>query len=382
MIARGAIRLTIVATRTMFKKRTIDKTNIRKREGDDDGRNVKVGVGGETETSFQNYAIMSADMGTSDAVSAAVAAATAAAAAKSAKPSLVGGSTRGAGMTAVSIGVAFESDKDAKPAQHAGHATYTSEIDTATDRDARAILERSILQQQEEGGKQGTVYRGQAAYDTTFTKKDLTQVLGSSKVTGTQGPIRAPTFLHASTRFDYQPDICKDYKDTGFCGYGDSCKFLHDRGDYKSGWQQEKEWDEQQAKKKKRLEDGMAGCIMDEDGNIVGSDPMSEGATDAEKKDAEKDALPFACLICRGDFKNPVVTSCGHYFCSACILESNKKSLKCPAPACGKQTFGVFNKATKLIKKSGSSSCSSGGGGGDGGGSFGGGSARGQWEDI
>lgn len=26
------------------------------------------------------------------------------------------------------------------------------------------------------------------------------------------------------SRFDYQPDICKDYKETGRCGYGDSCK--------------------------------------------------------------------------------------------------------------------------------------------------------------
>jgi hypothetical protein len=26
---------------------------------------------------------------------------------------------------------------------------------------------------------------------------------------------------------------CKDYKETGRCGYGDSCKFMHDRGDYK-----------------------------------------------------------------------------------------------------------------------------------------------------
>lgn len=40
----------------------------------------------------------------------------------------------------------------------------------------------------------------------------------------TKGPIRAPTFLRATCRFDYQPDICKDYKETGFCGYGDNCK--------------------------------------------------------------------------------------------------------------------------------------------------------------
>ena len=43
-----------------------------------------------------------------------------------------------------------------------------------------------------------------------------------------------------TVRFDYQPDICKDYKETGFCGYGDSCKFVHDRGDYKSGWELDK----------------------------------------------------------------------------------------------------------------------------------------------
>lgn len=47
----------------------------------------------------------------------------------------------------------------------------------------------------------------------------------------------SPTPL--SDSFDYQPDICKDYKETGFCSYGDSCKFMHDRGDYKSGWELE-----------------------------------------------------------------------------------------------------------------------------------------------
>ena len=42
-------------------------------------------------------------------------------------------------------------------------------------------------------------------------------------------------------RWDYAPDICKDYKETGFCGFGDSCKFMHDRSDYKFGWQLERE---------------------------------------------------------------------------------------------------------------------------------------------
>ena len=55
------------------------------------------------------------------------------------------------------------------------------------------------------------------------------------------GPARAPIHYRATSRFDYQPDVCKDFKDTGYCGYGDACKFLHDRSDYKTGWQIEKD---------------------------------------------------------------------------------------------------------------------------------------------
>jgi hypothetical protein len=33
----------------------------------------------------------------------------------------------------------------------------------------------------------------------------------------------------------------------------DNCKFLHDRGDYKSGWQLEREWDADQEKKRKKM---------------------------------------------------------------------------------------------------------------------------------
>ena len=63
----------------------------------------------------------------------------------------------------------------------------------------------------------------------------------------------------------------------------------------------------------------------------------------------EEDELPFACFICREDFKQPVVTVCGHYYCGPCAMEDNKKNPKCRV--CGKKTFGVFNKAVKLIKK-------------------------------
>lgn len=35
-----------------------------------------------------------------------------------------------------------------------------------------------------------------------------------------KGPIQAPSFLRSTVRWDYQPDICKDYKETGYCGFG------------------------------------------------------------------------------------------------------------------------------------------------------------------
>ena len=38
-----------------------------------------------------------------------------------------------------------------------------------------------------------------------------------------KGPFQAPQFLRSTVRWDYQPDICKDYKETGFCGFGGVC---------------------------------------------------------------------------------------------------------------------------------------------------------------
>jgi len=248
-----------------------------------------------------------------------------------------------------SVTTVFESGRDAVPVAYSGDATHTSEIDTATDRDARAILERQIKLSSEDGGGAGGEYRGQAGYKS-FVKKDLAAV-GSNKHSGTQGPIRAPSFVRSSARFDYQPDICKDYKETGFCGYGDMCKFLHDRGDYKSGWQMEREWDEQQSKKKKKLEEGLQGFGgegRDEEGGEGGKED-GEGEEEVNYAIESEEELPFACFLCRESFTNPIVTSCGHYFCSACIIEASKTNTKCPV--CDKQTFGVFNKAKKLLKK-------------------------------
>jgi len=145
------------------------------------------------------------------------------------------------------------------------------------------------------------------------------------KWAGPQKPMAAN--VRMISRFDYQPDVCKDYKETGRCGWGDSCKFLHDRGDYKAGWELERDWVAEQEAKRKKL--------------LNGKTEIEEPSTSSE------DDLPWACLICKGDFKNPVVTRCKHYYCEKCALDHYVKDTKCFA--CKAQTSGIFNTATELI---------------------------------
>ena len=79
-------------------------------------------------------------------------------------------------------------------------------------------------------------YKGSAAY-TPFIKRSEN---APQKHTG---PLKAPTNIRTITVTDFAPDVCKDYKQTGFCGFGDSCKFLHAREDYAQGWQLDKDWE-------------------------------------------------------------------------------------------------------------------------------------------
>ena len=77
----------------------------------------------------------------------------------------------------------FESTREVVPVSYAGDATHTTDIDTAIEKDARTILERSIKLNEDEPGLGGeAVYRGQAGY-SNFVKKDLNQV-SANKITG------------------------------------------------------------------------------------------------------------------------------------------------------------------------------------------------------
>mmetsp|Transcript_190 Transcript_190/g.237 ORF Transcript_190/g.237 Transcript_190/m.237 type:complete len:468 (-) Transcript_190:75-1478(-) len=232
--------------------------------------------------------------------------------------------------------LAVESEGN-KRHEYGGSATATNDVDTAFDHDARAIAEKNIEMQNDGGGvtEDGTkIYRGQAGYKNYIAKDEAS--IGNNKNTGTQGPIRAPAFFRATCRFDYQPDICKDYKDTGFCGFGDSCKFMHDRGNYKTGYQMEKEWDDKQAERKRLISMG------------VDPDAEDEGKGDDEFAVNTGPDMPFACFICRGPFKDPIQTVCHHYFCQNCAVKQfRNEGPNCPI--CTKNTAGIFNNARKLV---------------------------------
>jgi len=158
------------------------------------------------------------------------------------------------------------------------------------------------------------------------------------------GPVRAAGNIRVTARFDYDPSICKDYKETGFCGFGDTCIYLHDRGDTLAGWQLEKQWEEQQRKKKEAQEKEISKFV-----SSMG--PQADGdASDGGDAVTTKDGIPFACYTCREYFKNPVVTICDHYFCEACIMQ-HVRSVGDACPICQKDTGSMFNQPTRLEAK-------------------------------
>ncbi|XP_055631235.1 E3 ubiquitin-protein ligase RNF113A [Toxorhynchites rutilus septentrionalis] len=226
------------------------------------------------------------------------------------------------------IKVVYKSNRSVAPTgpQDQG-ATAELEIETEKQNDAQAIYEKSIeINKELEGKADDKVYRGLNNYTQFYKKKDSALGNAASGMVR-KGPIRAPSNIRSTVRWDYQPDICKDYKETGYCGFGDSCKFLHDRSDYKHGWQLEQE------------ASTTGGTYADD----------SDGDDTKYEIHSDEEELPFKCYICRESFVDPIVTKCKHYFCEKCALANYKKSTRCAV--CGVQTNGMFNPAKELIAR-------------------------------
>jgi RING finger protein 113A len=218
-------------------------------------------------------------------------------------------------------------------------ATAELEIDTSKEMDGRAMREQVLKQaiDRADGFEDDKKYRGTNAYVDYRAGFRREQTISSEKGRGAHGPMRAATNIRSTFVMDYKPDICKDYKQTGFCGWGDACKFLHDRGDYKQGWQLDKDW-EQKEQARKAAEARMAK---------LGEDGVAEESDEEYVND-----IPESCAICDTSWleaKFPVATACGHFFCERCALQHNAKQTTCFT--CDKETGGTFNAAKEIIKR-------------------------------
>ncbi|KAH7912422.1 hypothetical protein BJ138DRAFT_1004522 [Hygrophoropsis aurantiaca] len=207
---------------------------------------------------------------------------------------------------------------DVKWTAAGSHMNAALEI-LAGDEALELLAKRQKTEKAERGDEEDDVpddgqYRGQKAYRTHLKKSE--DVPKAMRV----GPQRSTNTIRTVTIVDYQPDVCKDYKETGYCGFGDTCKFLHDRGTYLAGWQLDK----------------------------LAENPRKQ-VEDVSGSDSDDEDIPFACLICRKPYTDPVVTRCGHYYCSACAIKRFAKTPKCLA--CGAPTGGIFNRADKVIDK-------------------------------
>lgn len=180
------------------------------------------------------------------------------------------------------------------------------------------------------GKLESKVYKGSNANIIYLEKseKDISRY----KVTGSLGPMRAPSNIRVTCRFDYAQGICKDYKETGRCGFGDGCIFMHDRGDYKTGWELEAEWKKEQLEKEKLIREGRYKEI---------------NSDDEEYQIKNEDEMDLICPICEHEFVAPIVTNCGHYFCEKCAVKNYEKNPKCFV--CYKKVYGIFNNASDLI---------------------------------
>ena len=177
-------------------------------------------------------------------------------------------------------------------------------------------------------------YKGAANYQS-FIKKNP-----NAPTKKQFGPTKAPTNVRTITMMDFKPDVCKDYKLTGYCGFGDSCIFLHSREDYKQGWELDRDWEIGTQGKQ------VNGRIMSHRKGGAGGHVNDNNRDDDDEEDELLESIPFACIICKKPYRNPVVTKCGHYFCESCALQRYRKNPSCAA--CGAGTGGVFNTAKKL----------------------------------
>lgn len=160
-------------------------------------------------------------------------------------------------------------------------------------------------------------------FDSSATSTNQIHSQSTFSSSSIRNPQRISQHIRSTIRTDYAPDICKDYAETGYCVFGDTCKFAHIRGDYKMGWELDAEWDALQKKSENMTT------------TLVAWDDEAEDKYLIKANDPEND--PELCFICKSQYKRPVqVKECGHQFCEACFL-AKFKDKKGTCPKCGRK---------------------------------------------
>lgn len=255
---------------------------------------------------------------------------------------------------------------DARSQRPSEDAVRRLEIDTDVSMDTRAIHERNrdINDGLKSGSLGSGVYRGLGGYKKYIDQSE--GAIANAKISGLLGPARNTlSNVRSTLRIEYwgtsgDGGICKDYKETGYCGWGDTCKFAHDRSDYKPGYILDREWEDKQKaeelKKLKQWERRLAKKESAEElkkatGRAGEEEQIGEedDGADSDKQSSDED-LPSSCPRCSLKWadctSDAVVTVCGHHFCEDCAFANFANSPRCLT--CSALTNGIFN-ACRLL---------------------------------
>lgn len=215
--------------------------------------------------------------------------------------------------------------------------TSESEEEDEEEDEIEKVKRQIKMEKKGEEGEEGEdkEYKGRNYYKRHINKSEID--MNNHKYLGNLGPMKANTTIKASSQIDYSRGICKDYKVSGVCGYGDGCIFLHDRTEYKSSYEIDIELKRKEILKKKREIEGLSFALS--------SNNNKDSIVNMEDNENKKEV----CRICSKRYINPVETICKHVFCEGCALRNYSKSKKCFV--CNKDVNGIFNSIDDVTKR-------------------------------